>query len=35
LPYGTVRHDLISDKDVTIEEEMTFDPRQIMILTNF
>lgn len=35
LPYGTVRHDLLTDSDVTITEEMTFAPRQIMILTNF
>lgn len=35
LPYGTTLHDLISGSDVTITEEMTFAPRQIMILTNF
>lgn len=34
LPYGTVLHDMISGKDVTITEEMTFSPRQIMILTD-
>lgn len=35
LPYGTTLHDLITDKDVTISEEMTFSPRQVMILQNF
>lgn len=32
LPYGTVRHNIITDKDVTIEETMTFAPREVMIL---
>jgi len=35
LPYGTRLHDLVSDQDVTIAEEMTFAPRQVMILQNF
>lgn len=35
LPYGTVMHDVISGRDVTITPEMTFAPRQILILTNF
>lgn len=35
LPYGTRLHDIISDSDVTIAEEMTFAPRQVMILQNF
>lgn len=35
LPYGTRRHDIISGEDVTISEQMTFQPRQIMILQNF
>lgn len=35
LPYGTTMHDLVSGKDVTITEEMTFAPRQVMILQNF
>lgn len=35
LPYGTTMHDIISDTDVTIAEEMTFSPRQVMILQNF
>lgn len=35
LPYGTTMHDLVSGKDVTIAEEMTFAPRQVMILQNF
>ena len=34
LPYGTVRHDVVSGRDVTIEPTMTFAPRQVMILTN-
>lgn len=35
LPYGTKMHDVISGKDVTIEEEMQFAPRQVMILQNW
>lgn len=35
LPYGRTMHDLISGRDVTISEEMTFAPRQIMVLQNF
>lgn len=35
LPYGTRLHDIISDNDVTIEENMTFAPRQIMVLQNW
>jgi glycosidase len=35
LPYGTTLHDLITDSDVTITEEMTFSPRQVLILQNF
>lgn len=35
LPYGTVMTDIITGKPVTVEEEMTFAPRQVMILQNF
>lgn len=35
LPYGTKLHDVVSGQDVTIEKEMTFTPRQVMVLTNF
>lgn len=35
LPYGTTMTDIISGKPVTIAEEMTFEPRQVMILQNF
>lgn len=35
LPYGTTTTDIISGKPVTIAEEMTFEPRQVMILQNF
>lgn len=35
LPYGTTMHDLISGRDVTIQPEMTFGPRQVMVLYNF
>lgn len=35
LPYGTTLHDIISDTDLTITEEMTFAPRQLLILQNF
>ncbi len=32
LPYGTALPDLISGETITIEPEMTFKPRQVMIL---
>lgn len=35
LPYGTTMRDLVSGKDMTITEVMTFAPRQVMILQNF
>lgn len=35
LPYGTTMRDLVSGNYVTITEEMTFAPRQVMILQNF
>lgn len=35
LPYGTRLHDIISGEDVTIAEQMTFAPRQVMVLQNF
>ena len=35
LPYGTRMNDLISGETVTIPEEKTFAPREIMILSNF
>lgn len=35
LPYGTIMNDLVSGAPVTITEEMTFAPRQVMILQNF
>ena len=35
LPYGKTMRDLVSGKDVTITEVMTFAPRQVMILQNF
>lgn len=35
LPYGTTLHDVVSGKDITIEPEMTFAPRQVMVLENF
>lgn len=35
LPYGTEYTDIISGKRIKIEPEMTFGPRQIMILQNF
>lgn len=34
LPYGSVRRDMLTGTDVTITEEMTFAPRQILILEN-
>lgn len=35
LPYGSRRFDVVSGKEVTIEPEMTFEPRQVMILENW
>ena len=35
LPYGTRLHDIISGEDVTIAEQMTFAPRQVMVLQIF
>lgn len=35
LPYGIQLRDIVSGEDVTIEPEMTFEPRQVMILQNF
>ncbi len=35
LPYDTRRHNIMTGEDVTIEETMTFAPREIMILQNF
>lgn len=35
LPYGSEYTDIISGKRIKIEPEMTFGPRQIMILQNF
>lgn len=35
LPYGTTMRDLVSGKDMTITEVMTFASRQVMILQNF
>lgn len=35
LPYGTRMRDVISGKEVTIEPEMTFGPREVMVLANF
>lgn len=35
LPYGTRLHNILTDKDVIIEETMTFAPREVMILQNF
>nr|MDE6127069.1 cyclomaltodextrinase C-terminal domain-containing protein [Muribaculaceae bacterium] len=35
LPYGTQLRDIITGAEVTIEPEMTFGPRQVMILQNF
>lgn len=35
LPYNTRMHDLISGEDVTIDDTMTFAPRQILVLQNF
>lgn len=34
LPYGSQRRDMLTEKTVTIEPEMTFSPRQILILEN-
>ncbi len=35
LPYGAQLRDIVSGKEVTIEPEMSFEPRQVMILQNF
>lgn len=35
LPYGTKLRNILSDSDVTIEKEMTFAPREVMILQNW
>lgn len=35
LPYGTTLKDIVSGETVTIRPEMTFAPRQVMILQNF
>ena len=35
LPYGTTMHNMITGRPVTIEEKMTFAPREVMILQNF
>ena len=32
LPYGTTRRDMLSGKEITITEEMTFPPRALYIL---
>ena len=34
LPYGSVRRDMLTGRDITITEEMTFPPRAIYILEN-
>lgn len=34
LPYGSQRRDMLTGKTVTIEPEMTFAPREILILEN-
>lgn len=34
LPFGSVRRDMLSGETVTISEEMTFEPRQLLILEN-
>lgn len=35
MPYGSEWKDVVSGKPVVIKEEMTFAPRQVMILQNF
>ncbi len=35
LPYGMQLRDIVSGKQMTIEREMSFAPRQVMILQNF
>lgn len=35
LPYGTKLRNILDGSDVTITEEMTFSPRQVMILQNW
>lgn len=35
MPYGTKLRNILTDSDVTISEEMTFAPREVMILQNW
>lgn len=35
MPYGTRLHNIMTGKDVTISKEMTFAPREVMILQNW
>ena len=35
LPYGTTLHNILTGTDVTIEKEMTFSPREVLILQNW
>ncbi len=35
LPYGTRLHNIVDGSDVTIEQEMTFAPREVKILQNW
>lgn len=35
LPYGTKLRNILNDKEVTIEEKMTFKPREVLILQNW
>lgn len=35
LPYGTTLKNIIDGRDVTVAEEMTFAPREVMILQNW
>ncbi|MCM1368836.1 MAG: glycoside hydrolase family 13 protein [Candidatus Amulumruptor caecigallinarius] len=35
LPYGKTLRNILTDSDVTIKEEMTFAPREVMILQNW
>lgn len=35
LPYGTKLHNIMNGQDVVISEEMTFAPREVMILQNW
>lgn len=34
LPYGSVRRDMLSGEEITVTREMTFEPRQLLILEN-